>query len=149
MNIRRAKKSDLSAIKDLMALYGNKMSVEGHHINHRDVSLVAVTDEGQIIGFVWAGLMAQNKVAYLDKFTIHPEYAKKGVGQKLALKALEIGKKLGVQDVFGIIKRDAYHDKSAINALKMAFSADREPYTFVRTNVNFMISELEAKNGRK
>jgi N-acetylglutamate synthase-like GNAT family acetyltransferase len=149
MNVRRAKKTDLGGIQELMALYGHKMTVEGHHINHRDVSLVAVTDDGQIVGFVWAGLMAQNKVAYLDKFVVHPEHAGKKVGHALALKAFEIGKKLGVQDVFGIIKRDAYHDKSAINALKMAFSADREPYTFVRTNLDFMMSELEDKNGRK
>lgn len=123
-----------------MQCYG-KYTVDAAHINHRDISLVAVNDN-KVVGFLYVGLMAKNTVGYMDKFTIHPDYANQGIGQQLAVKALEESVKRGVREVFGIIQQDQYHDKSAMNALRMAIGSNGTPYTYVRADINFILSEL-------
>lgn len=147
IQVRRAGRQDLAAINELMKAYAKTadMAVAEHHINSRDVALVAREPEGSVVGFLWMGLMACNRIAYLDKFVVHPDYARQGVGKLMALRMYDIGRNLGVKDVFGVIRRDEHHDKSALNALKVAFSAHSDPYTYVCASVDNMNKELRGK----
>lgn len=129
MIIRRAKRVDIEDINSLLRTYG-LATVDTSYINHRDVCLVA-EHEGEIVGMVWAGLMRGNKSAYVDYFTVKPDLAHKGVGHALARECLARMRKLGVERAFGIIKHDGFHNKSAMNALKMGMYSDEAPYTYV------------------
>lgn len=80
--IRRAKRKDIPKTSHL----------DASHINHRDICLVAECD-GRIIGSVFAGLMRQNKQAYLE---VHGE-----ARQELITEALLKMKKLGVESICG------------------------------------------------
>lgn len=140
--ISRARKQDLPAIHELMRLYGSKMQVGSEHLNNRDIALQARNANGELVGFVWAGLMAQNTLAYIDKVAIRPDYAKQGVSQLLYHELFKLGARRGVKEVFGIIRQDQYHDKAAVNALKMAFGADSLPYTYVRAQMAHVQAEL-------
>jgi N-acetylglutamate synthase-like GNAT family acetyltransferase len=141
MHIHKASKQDLPAIRMLMQSYG-KMVVGPEHVNQRDIALCARDDEGRLVGFLYMGLMAQNKVGYLDKFCVDRGLAGKGVGSALAMACFEAAKKRGVREVFGVIRQDEFHEKSAMNALKMAFGAHKEPYTYVSADLNHMAAEL-------
>lgn len=143
MQIKKATKDDFPAIHHLLGKYG-KFTVSKKHLNHRDISVVAYTDEGECVGFVWVGLMAGNSVAYVDKLCVSPEYARQKVGLKLAALAIKLSVERGVREVFGIIKQDKYHDRSAMNALRSAIGADQEPYTYVRADLQHMVSELQS-----
>lgn len=138
--IRRAKRSDVDGINQLLASYGLQL-IDQSYVNHRDVCLVAEID-GQIVGFLWAGLMRQNKTAYLDYFTVSREHAKKGVGNALALACLSKFHKMGVERAFGVIQRDEFHDKSAVNALKMGMYSQEKPFTYVYGYVAHSAREL-------
>ena len=143
MYIRKATKRDLNAINALQGLYG-KMTVDPKLINHRDISLVAISSspDADLLGFVWGGLMAGNSLMYIDKVVVHPGASGRGVLNALYRELFERGLKIGVKTGIGLIKRDKYHDKSAINALKMAFAADPIPYTYVFGDTAHMVSEL-------
>lgn len=148
ITVSKARREDLPSIRHLSAIYGHKLLVEDYHLNNNDIALQARADNGDIAGFVWAGLMAKNKVAYVDKAMVHPDYSMHGVLPKLYLELMHIGIRRGVKQVFGIIRQDQYHDKAAKAALHMAFGGDELPYTYVYADVRHMISELEAHNGR-
>jgi N-acetylglutamate synthase-like GNAT family acetyltransferase len=138
--IRRAKRTDLAKINSLLNTYGLQ-TIDLTYINHRDVCLVAEVD-GNIVGFVWAGLMRQNKAAYLDYFTVSKDHAKQGIGQALAAATLKHFARIGVERAFGVIERDEFHDRSAVNALKMGMFAQERPYTYVYGFVNHSAKEL-------
>ncbi len=95
------------------------------------------------MGFLWLGMMAKNTMCYLDKFTVHPDYTGRGVGNQLAHFAIQAAHKVGCRKTFGVIKQDKYHDKSAMNALKVAIGATEGSYTFVCADIDMMISELK------
>lgn len=135
--------TDLPAIDHLMNQYG-KMSVSPEHINRRDIALQARTDNGALVGFIWMGVMAKGTFGYVDKFTVDPAYAGQGVGRLLANRLLSECQTRGVRTVHGFIRQDEYHDKSGVNALKMAMGADPLPYTFVTSDILNTVSELEA-----
>jgi N-acetylglutamate synthase-like GNAT family acetyltransferase len=140
IRIRVAKRFDLPAIRELMQTHG-KNSVEEYHINNRDISLVAEMD-GKLVGFVWCGLMAQNKFAYVDKVSVHPDYQKKGVTNKLYW---ALGKRMvraGVKQAFGIIRHDEWHTAAAVNALKMGFGSDGYNYTYVLADIGHAKAEI-------
>lgn len=141
MHVHKATKQDFPAIHFLMSRYG-KMTVQPEHLNSKDITLCARDDSGKLVGFLYIGLMAQGTVGYIDKFAVDPEYAGKGVGQLLAKEALKACLKRGVREVFGVIRQDQFHEKSAMNALKMAFSAHKEPYTYVSAQLQHMVAEL-------
>jgi N-acetylglutamate synthase-like GNAT family acetyltransferase len=143
MIISRATKQDLPAIQYLMQVYGNKMIVTEDHLNRKDIALQARADDGALVGFVWGGLMVNNTVMYIDKLAVAPEYAKQGVALKLHKELLKLGLKLGVKQGFGVIRRDEYHDKSCMSALKMAFGAEELPYTYVMGDTMNIVKELE------
>lgn len=143
MHIHKASKQDYPAIHLLMSRYG-KMSVNPEHLNSKDISLCARDGEGKLVGFVYVGLMAQGTVGYIDKFVVDPEYAGKGVGNALARAAFQAATKRGVREVFGVIRQDQYHEQSAVNALKMAFGAHKESYTYVCADLRHMASELRS-----
>jgi N-acetylglutamate synthase-like GNAT family acetyltransferase len=138
--IRRAKRADITKINSLLQSYG-LATIDQSYINHRDLCLVA--EEGsEIVGFVWAGLMRQNKTAYLDYFTVSREQSKKGVGAALAKEMLLLFKKVGVERAFGVIQQDEFHDKSAFNALRMGMYAMERPFTYVYGSVPHSTREL-------
>lgn len=140
IKIRRAKRADIDQINQLLGSYGLQ-TIDQSFVNHRDIALVAES-EGQIVGFVWAGLMRQNKSAYLDYFTVSREHARQGVGHALARETLNRFKRMGVERAFGVIERDEFHDKSALNALKMGMYAQERPYTYVYGYVSHSCREL-------
>jgi len=154
ISVSRASREDLPAIRHLSAIYGHKLTVEDYHLNGNDIALQARADNGEMAGFVWAGLMARNKIAYIDKVMVNPEYTSKGVLPLLYKELFRLGIARGVKTVFGIIRQDKYHDKAAKAALHMAFGGDSLPYTYVYADMAHMISELdahkvqEAHNGR-
>ena len=142
MLVRKARRTDLEAINQLQNLYG-KMQVEAKLINHRDLSLVAIDEKtGAIIGFCWGGLMAGNSLIYIDKVVADPKWAKKGVINALYRDLLKLGTKIGVKTAIGLIRQDEFHERSAVNALKLAFAADAVPYTYVFGDIAHMNAEL-------
>lgn len=143
MLLRLAKPLDYPGIQRLLARYGSKMSITPAHINHRDIGVVAYDENGHLVGFMWAGLMAKNTVAYLDKVVIAPEYAGKGMHNQLAKFLLRELVKRGVRQAFGVIAHDEHHDKAAMGALKMAMFSDGRTYTYVVGDVQNTIHELK------
>lgn len=139
MRARKARPRDYSEIEAL--LQRHRMTADPSLINHRDVALVAF-DGDRIIGFLWVGLMAKNQMGYIDKFVVSSEYAGKGVGHELAQAALKECVKRGVREVHGFIREDASHYACGFNALKMAMASDGLPYTYVRGQLDFIVSEL-------
>lgn len=142
ITIKRAHRQDLASIQALMATY-SLFTISVECLNKRDIALKAIdTETGALIGFAWGGLMAQNTLIYIDKVTVHPAYAKKGVAQELYHRLFNTALKLGAKKGFGIIRQDQYHDKAAMNALKMAFAADAQPYTYVYGDAEKITKEL-------
>lgn len=141
MQILRAKKKHLYKIRDLLSQCG-KGDIESCDLNSRDIGLIAM-DDNRVVGFIWCGLMSQGRFGYLDKFAILPEYSGKGLAKSLGVAMLDYLAKNRVKDVFGVIKQDKYHDKSALNALKFAMGAKEDPYTYVYANINKTINELK------
>jgi GNAT superfamily N-acetyltransferase len=137
--IARAKTCELAAIRRLLSCAGMELGAE--HLNRRDIALVA-KDADRVVGFLWIGLMAGHKVAYIDKFVVAAEARGRGVGNALAQAALAECKKRGVKEVHGFIRQDTSHAASSMNALKMALGADPHPYTYVRGQINFIEAEL-------
>lgn len=139
---------DLTQIHDLCRMYKAYESMPNEYINSRDLCLVY--EEGdQILGYIWAGLMARNTVAYVGGFVVHPEHSHRGIGAKLARRLLEIGRGRGVKSFVATIKHDEHHDKSAVACLRTGAGADPLPCTFIRGNLDFMHSQLkELENGR-
>lgn len=143
MFISTATKQDIPAIQYLLASYGSKLSLDPALINNKDIALQARDESGKLIGFLWVGLMAKNTLGYMDKFCVDKDYSKKGVGKALALALKDRLVKRRVKTVFGIIRQDQYHDKSAMNALRMAVGGDQISYTYVIADVAHAIQELE------
>lgn len=134
IEIRRAKSYHLSDIHVLCNQYGYE-TVDKNCINNKDLSIVALDDKA-VIGFLWCGLMANQKLGYISHFLVDAKYTKKGVGNLMAKRLYELCKLKKVEKVFGIIQQREYHDKSAMNALKMAMKGDLYPYTYVYANIH-------------
>lgn len=142
MQIRRAKRRDLEGINALLNGYAFH-TLDRSYINHRDISIVA-EDNKRIVGFLWVGLMRQNKQGYIDHFVVDPVYTHKKVGKQLAVEALAVSLKLGVEEVFGIIAKGKHFDKSGFNALRMAIGSDGHEYVRVRAQLKHVVSELRS-----
>jgi GNAT superfamily N-acetyltransferase len=127
----------------LLQKYGKLVATESL-FNHRDIALQARLDSGELVGFLWVGLMAKGTLGYIDKFCVDPAYAGKGVGTALAMGMKEELVKRKVKTVFGLIQQDEYHEKSAMNALKSAMGAHKLPYTFVEADVAHAVEELKS-----
>lgn len=142
MIITRCHKSDLPAIQYLMHKYGDKMIVTEHHLNKKDISLQARLPSGELTGFIWCGLMANNTVAYMDKVAVDPAYSGQGVVNSLYKELFKIAYKRGVRTVLGFVRHDEHHLKSCKAALRMGLGGDTLSYTHVFADLNFMKSEL-------
>lgn len=142
MLIRPTLKSDFLPINTLLASYGHAPA-RLEAINNKDIGLVAISSEGEVVGHIWVGLMARNTFGYIDNFVVDRRYSGQGVGQALAQKALDLAKRRGVREAFGVIMRGEHHNKSALNALKMAMGAHPESYTYVCGQIDHMLKELE------
>lgn len=142
MIITRCKPVDYPAIKHLLGMYDKKLDITKAHLNKRDIALQARLSTGEIIGFVWCGLMANKTICYVDKAVVHPGYHHQGVLNKLYKELFKIAYSMGAKEVFAIIKQDKYHDASAVNCLRMAVGADTESYTYVLSTLDKMKSEL-------
>lgn len=141
-----AKPKHFNDINELQKAYGLR-SIEPLSINHRDISLVALDVQGRVVGFIWMGLMAGNTRGYIDHFVVLPDYAKQGVGFQLGKALYDRAFKRGVREVFGVIRHNEFHDKSAMNALKFGLVAHSEPYTYVCGEANYIKSQLGAVYG--
>jgi N-acetylglutamate synthase-like GNAT family acetyltransferase len=147
--ISRASKQDLPAIKELLHQYA-KFTVEAYHLTKRDLAFMARLESGELVGFMWVGLMANNKIAYVDKVTIHPKFHKQGILQKLYAEAFKQAFMRGVEFAEGYIRQDQFHEASGVQALRMAFGGDSLPYTRVFAQVQFIAAnrpDLVLKEG--
>lgn len=140
--ITKATKADLPAIQDLMSKYDNKCKIEAYHLNNKDLNRQVRTEDGTLVGFAWIGLMAGKKVAYADKLVVHPDFHHRGIPGMMFKELITEGLRLGVEEMFGIIRQDEYHDASAVSTLKVAVGADLLPYTYVRASLKHMAKEL-------
>lgn len=118
MTISKATKSDLSAIKYLISKYSNRIEFEDNYINKNDIALQARSDTGELIGFVWVGLMAKNSFGYIDCLVVDPEFKGNKIAQGLLKAMLLESKKRKINRIFGVIAQDEFHDSCAISALK-------------------------------
>lgn len=142
--VRTATKQDLNEIQVLLGKYDNIMQVNSEHLNNYDVALQARLDSGELVGFIWCGLMANKTLGYVDKFVVDPKYANQKVGLLLCQTLTKTLLTLGIKEAIGYIRQDEYHDKSALNALKTVMKTDRVSYTQVsakRDSVLKMIKE--------
>lgn len=147
--IRRAVAADLPAIQSLCGMYKAYESMPKEYINGRDLCLV-YEEAGEIVGYIWAGLMARSTVAYVGGFVVHPTHSHKGIGAKLARNLLGVARGRGVKSFVAMIKQDDHHDKSAVACLRTGAGAEPLPCTFIRGNLSFMHSQLkELEHGRR
>lgn len=142
ISISRATKADIGALRHLSAIYNHKLSIEEYMFNNRDIAIQARAETGELIGFVWGGLMGNNSLCYVDKVMVHPQYSDQGVLPRLYKELFKIALKRGVKQAFGIIRHDEYHDRSAKAALNMAWGGDALSYTYVYASLEFMKKEL-------
>jgi len=117
------------------------MSFNPDLVNDNDISLVA-TDGNKVVGFLWVGLMANNTMAYIDRFIVHQDYRGRGIGNKLGTAAFKQAAKKNVEEFHGFIKNDSFYEASAVNALRLGLGGDNKPYTHVRGHLSFIASEL-------
>lgn len=82
MYIKRASKEDIPAIRYLLSQSG-KFTFLDSCINKRDLSFCARDESGVLAGFVWCGLMANNRIAHIDYLCVSPNYAKVGIAKDL------------------------------------------------------------------
>lgn len=142
INVTKCKAGDLFAIQHLMSMYDKKLDITAAHINKRDISLQARLATGELVGFVWCGLLANKTLCYMDKVVIHPDFHRKQILNELYTELFKIAYKMGVKQVFGIIRHDEYHDASGVQALRMGMGADKESYTYTFGNLDKMKSDL-------
>lgn len=147
INLYRATKQDLPAVSELLNTYG-KQSIYPEMLNNKDIAIQARDETGTCVGFIWCGLMAQNTVGYIDMFTVHPDHANKGIGKMLAQALMDTCLKRRVRSVFGVIKHDQYHNKSAMNALRYAMAAYPDNFTFVYADVRNSALEVQSLEAR-
>lgn len=134
IEIRRAKPYHIPDIHKLCNQYAYE-TVDKDCINNKDISIVALDDQ-TVIGFMWCGLMSNQKLGYISHFMVDAKYAKQGIGQLLYKRLYSVCKLKKVEKVFGIIAQDEYHDRAAMNALKMAGKGYATPYTYVYASLN-------------
>lgn len=142
MLIRRAKPTDLDAIRAIDGLGG----VPSHALNKQDIALVA-QEKKRIVGFVWCGLMSDQKLGYIDYFVIDPKFRGKGIGPQLAKKIARVADKKGVMHLMGHISEGQYFDASAMNALKAGMKSHGEMGMTVFGNTKDMAEITGAYNG--
>ena len=141
---KRARKEDLPAIRLLLQETG-KMLIDEKYLTPRDIAIQARdSDTGEVVGFLWCGVMAGNSLGYLDKFQVAQSRSRQGIGNLMAKAMLAEVKRRGIRQVFGMIQQDEFHDKSAFNALKMAMASDGRDYTLVFADLPHVTAELAA-----
>ena len=138
MRVRRANKNDLPGINTLSLKYGwGELPPE--FLNRRDIAIVALDDDNIVRGFIWAGLMAQNKCGYIDWFMVDPNLASKGVGHMLCHRLVVVANKLKVNYLLANVQHNQYHDQSAVNALKIGLKPfQTQCTTFLGLTKNMM-----------
>ncbi len=94
MQIRRATKSDLSAVEDL--LRASDLPTDGVRDNFS--GFVVADDDGAITGAI--GLEKYGSVALLRSAVVSPDHRGSGVGRRLVEQLLERAEEAGVDQVF-------------------------------------------------
>ena len=140
--LNEAKLTDLGAIKELTHIYGKDPVTEAH-FNHRDIAIQAREEEGRLVGFIWAGLMAKNTIAYVGDLFVHPDVKNRKVGFKLCAMMLCKLLEKGVQTSIGFIEQNQYHDRSAINCLKTSMGSTGIPCTMLYSDRERALKTLE------
>jgi N-acetylglutamate synthase-like GNAT family acetyltransferase len=85
MYIKRATKDDIPAIKALISKQAKKVPFFESMINKSDIAYQVRTEDGTLIAFLYCGLMANKKIAYIDSLVVDPEYKNQKVAARLAL----------------------------------------------------------------
>jgi len=105
IKIRFMNQQDLEAVSELAMLanpHAEKEAYKKHLFEelkeNPDLSFVAVTEKGKVVGYVQAE--TRNLIATLEDIAVKEEYQGKGIGKKLLLKELEALKNKGVKVVF-------------------------------------------------
>lgn len=142
VTISPSTRDDLPAVVQLLQQSG-KMFIEDSHFNATDIALQARNDSGDLVGFVWCGLMCSGQLGYVDKLAVDLRHQGQGIGKLLTTALLRECVKRGVRKVITCIRQDQFHDASAFNALRMAMGADRLPYTFAWADIENTARELE------
>lgn len=121
MIISKATKADYPKVKELLDQFGKMVAVDENYFNDQDIAL-KVTDFGRVIGFFWAGVMANGTFAYADRAIIHPDYRNSGVFEQLCTAMVDVARDRGVKLAFTIIYKDSgFYKPSLNNALKAGF----------------------------
>jgi N-acetylglutamate synthase-like GNAT family acetyltransferase len=141
MIIKRATKADLPAIKYLMDKYG-KMDIDASLLNNRDIALQARLESGELVGFTWVGLMANNTKGYVDKAVVDPNHAHKGIAKELFKEVLKQCHSRGVKQVIGMVRQDEFHDKCLMGSLRTGSKIGDKPYTLVFNDIEDSFKEL-------
>lgn len=84
MYIKRATKEDISAIRHLLESTPGKFTFLDSCINKRDLSYCVRSEDGELVGFLWCGFMANNKIAHIDHFCVAPSHRHKSIAKDLA-----------------------------------------------------------------
>ncbi len=119
MYISKAHKQDLPAIKALLEPTG-KFLFEDQAINKRDLAYQVRLESGELIGFIWCGIMAGGKVGYIDHFCVKPEHAKSGVGKGLIEQILLEAKARKIKHLISNTANDGDQIKTIVGLSKVA-----------------------------
>lgn len=133
MRIEASNYSQINEINELIQLNHDSLLTEDYLISDDSIALSLVDEFDKVVGFIWAGLMANRTVAYLDYFVIHPEYRK--TKYSLLLVA-ELTKRLidgGVQRAISHVEeQNEYAMASAIRQFQ--FGGQLDSRTFKKFN---------------
>lgn len=130
MKLRRVKSEELNAVNKLLAQHGIN-PIGSEFLNKRDISIGAY-DGDKLVGFIWAGLMASDTVAYIDVFTIDPAYANKQLGEKLGNKLRHVVEKKKVNRIFGVIADTGTGIASCKSAIRIGLKPSELKYYIVQ-----------------
>lgn len=130
MFIRKAKISDLPGINNLLNFY-KLIPVTSDFVNKTDISLVGQTEQGEIIAFIYCGVMAKGKWSYVNYYTIHPDYVGLQISELGVAALRQEFSKRGIKRAVGIIERDQFHNASLSGAIKLGLKPNQPAYTAV------------------
>lgn len=136
--IRPAALPDLPGIQKLFSFY--EFSPIGEEI--LDDCAFVVEIEREILGFIWAGLMARGTVAYVDHFLIHPSLSRSGTGRNLCKTMVEELHARGCKIVLAHVLQDRFSFKSLKSCIGVGMQLDARPQFQLIGNVPNMIEVI-------
>lgn len=102
--IIRARKKHYAQIVELMRACGSEPIPESA-INPREIGLVAIRKR-EVVGFVWATIMAGGKIALTANICVHPKYRKRGIAKRLSARLVKVLSKKNVEQMWAYLSPD-------------------------------------------